>query len=126
MQEEIFGPLLPIFPVKSVQGAVSFINNRPHPLGLYIFSASRTVQEDILERTQSGGVTINHIGVHFLVSGLPFGGVGESGMGAYHGRKSFEIFTHERAVLRKPFMVDPPFLYPPYDDSKEAWVKRFF
>ncbi len=125
MDEEIFGPILPVLSVKSSKDAIAFINRRPHPLGLYVFSGSRTVQDEVLDNTQSGGVTINHIGFHFLVSGLPFGGVGESGMGAYHGRKSFETFTHERSIVRKPFMVDPNFLYPPYDDEKQAWVKRF-
>ena len=124
MQEEIFGPILPIFAVDDVDGAIAFVNARPKPLALYIFSGNKATQEAILGRTSSGGAAINHVVIHLAVPGLPFGGVGESGMGAYHGRHSFDVFTHHKSVLKKPTMLDPAFMYPPYTESKVRWLKR--
>jgi aldehyde dehydrogenase (NAD+) len=124
MSEEIFGPILPVLKVGSVDDAVTFVNARPKPLALYIFTGDDHVAKQILSRTSSGGATVNHTMLHFAVSDLPFGGVGESGMGAYHGRASFDTFTHRKSVLKKPFMIDPSIMYPPYDDSKEKWIKR--
>ena len=124
MQEEIFGPILPVLKVESVDEAIRFINRRDKPLALYVFSTRRAVQEQVLAETSSGGATVNHVWMHLAVPGLPFGGVGPSGMGAYHGRHSFECFSHRKAVLRKPAGMDPPILYPPYDDTKKKWIKR--
>lgn len=124
MQEEIFGPLLPILSVSDVDEAIAFVNARPKPLALYLFSKDARTQEKVLARTSSGGATLNHVWLHLAVPGLPFGGVGESGMGAYHGRHGFETFSHLKAVLKKPFMVDPDLLYPPYGESKSKWIKR--
>ena len=124
MANEIFGPILPILKVSGEDEAVSFINGRPKPLALYIFTGESPVADGILTRTSSGGATVNHTMLHFAVSDLPFGGVGESGMGAYHGRASFDTFSHRKSVLRKPFMIDPSIMYPPYDESKEKWLKR--
>lgn len=124
MADEIFGPILPFLSVSGPDEAVRFVNARPKPLALYIFSSSEATQERILGATSAGGVSINHTLFHLAVHGLPFGGVGESGMGAYHGRLSFETFTHRKAVLRKPTALDPSLLYPPYDDSKTKWIRR--
>ena len=79
----------------------------------------------MIERTRSGAVTINHVWLHLAVPGLPFGGVGDSGMGAYHGKASFDTFTHRRSIFRKPTSVDPPLFYPPYTEKKTRWLKRF-
>lgn len=123
MGQEIFGPLLPIIPITDIEHAVRFINARPKPLALYVFTKSRRTQEQVVSRTSSGGLTVNHAWMHLAVPGLPFGGVGESGMGAYHGRLTFDTFTHRKAVLSKPTMLDPAFAYPPYDDKKKKIVK---
>jgi len=78
----------------------------------------------VLAGTSAGGTTVNHIWIHLGVHELPFGGVGPSGMGAYHGRRSFETFSHQRAVLKKPTLPDPPLLFPPYSARKLRWIKR--
>ena len=94
------------------------------PLALFLFTTDRSVQHDVLERTSSGGATINHAWLHITVPALPFGGVGESGMGAYHGRASFDTFTHRKSVLQKSTAIDLPPLYPPYTASQAAWLRR--
>lgn len=124
MADEIFGPILPVLKVSGAEEAISFINARAKPLALYVFSSDRGFADRILERTSSGGATVNHVWMHLGNPCLPFGGVGESGMGAYHGRASFECFSHHKSVLRKPFLVDPPLAYPPYSDAKKTWIKR--
>ncbi|MDB4986588.1 MAG: NAD-dependent aldehyde dehydrogenase [Myxococcaceae bacterium] len=124
MSDEIFGPILPVLRVSSVDQAIGFINARPKPLALYVFSASDETQERVLAKTSSGGMVINHSLLHLTVPGLPFGGVGESGMGAYHGKHSFDTFSHRKAVLKKGTMIDPSIMYPPYTESKESWLKR--
>lgn len=124
MQEEIFGPILPVIAVPSVDAAIAFVNRRPKPLALYVFSQSKDAQERIIAGTSAGGTTINHVWLHLAVPGLPFGGVGESGMGAYHGKHSFETFSHRRAVLKKPAIADPPIATPPYAPWKLRWLKR--
>lgn len=124
MQEEIFGPILPVIGVPSVDTAIAFVNRHPRPLALYAFSRDRAAQERILAGTSAGGTTINHVWMHLGVPDLPFGGVGASGMGAYHGRHTFETFSHRRAVLKKPSLPEPPLLYPPYSPSKLRWIKR--
>jgi len=124
MAEEIFGPLLPIVRVGSVDEAITKVNARPKPLALYVFSEDRRVADEVLARTSSGGATINHIMIHVAIASLPFGGVGESGMGAYHGRHGFETFSHRKAVLRKPTAIDPEIMYPPYTELKAKLVKK--
>ena len=124
MQEEIFGPILPVISVPSVDSAIAFVNRRPKPLALYLFGRDKDVHDRVLAGTSAGGTTINHIWLHLGVDQLPFGGVGESGMGAYHGRLSFETFSHRRAVLKKPLLPDPPLLFPPYSARKLRWIKR--
>jgi aldehyde dehydrogenase (NAD+) len=124
MQEEIFGPILPVLKVSNMEEAIRLINDRPKPLALYVYSESRSVQHEVINRTSSGGVTINHAWLHLAVPNLPFGGVGESGMGAYHGKGTFETFCHKRSVLNKPTNIDPSIMYPPYTGGKVKWLKR--
>ncbi len=124
MADEIFGPILPVLRVKGIDEAIAFVNARPKPLALYLFTSDGEVQRRVLERTSSGGALVNHISLHVGVPSLPFGGVGPSGMGAYHGRASFETFSHRKSVLIKPTWLDPRLVYPPYTESKKKWIKR--
>ncbi len=124
MSEEIFGPILPIIPVDSVDAAVAFVTARPKPLALYIFTASQRVARELIDRMPSGGAVINHVAVHCLVPQLPFGGVGASGMGAYHGRWGFEALSHRRAVLAKPTKMDLSLMYPPYTDRAIKLMRK--
>ncbi|WP_254896547.1 aldehyde dehydrogenase family protein [Synechococcus sp. HK05] len=114
MQDELFGPLLPVLRVNGLNEAIERINQRPKPLALYLFSKQREAQDQILQRTSSGGVCFNDVVMQVGVPDLPFGGVGNSGMGTYHGEAGFRTFSHERSVLRRPFRLDVPFRYPPY------------
>ncbi len=125
MQEEIFGPLLPVIAVDDVDEAVRFVNDRDKPLALYIFSNSDAVIDKVIANTSAGGVCVNHAVLQVGVGELPFGGVGPSGMGAYHGKAGFDTFTHRKSVLRKPVRPDPPFMYPPYKGWKVKLVRRF-
>jgi aldehyde dehydrogenase (NAD+) len=124
MADEIFGPILPVLRVHSIDEAIAFVNARPKPLALYLFTQDGEVQRQVLDRTSSGGVLVNHISLHVGVPSLPFGGVGASGMGAYHGRASFETFSHRKSVLVKPTWLDPRLVYPPYTETKKKWIKR--
>jgi aldehyde dehydrogenase (NAD+) len=127
MQEEIFGPILPVISVSSVDSAIAFVNRRQaKPLALYLFSSDQEAQDRVIRGTSAGGTTINHVWLHMGVPQLPFGGVGESGMGAYHGRQSFETFSHRRSVLKKPTLADPPFLFPPHTARTLRWFKKLF
>jgi acyl-CoA reductase-like NAD-dependent aldehyde dehydrogenase len=114
MQEEIFGPILPIIEMTSLQEMLALINSRPPPLSLYLFSKSKEHEETVLQKTKSGGVCINDVVMHMPVAELPFGGVGASGMGHYHGEFSFRTFTHAKGILRKSTWVDIPVRYAPY------------
>ncbi|XP_060522148.1 aldehyde dehydrogenase, dimeric NADP-preferring-like [Cylas formicarius] len=121
MQEEIFGPILPIVTVATPEEAIEFINGREKPLALYVFSTSKMEQEKFLKNTSSGGIVINDVLMHFSCSSLPFGGVGDSGMGFYHGKFSFETFSHKRAALIKKLDRIGEFAqsvrYPPYTEN---------
>jgi len=124
MGEEIFGPVLPVLKIKSAKDAIKFVNDRPKPLALYVFSNSTDFQEEILTNTSSGGATINHAWLHLGNPHLSFGGVGESGMGGYHGQHTFNIFTHFKSVLKKSSSLEPDLMYPPYTAEKAKWLKR--
>jgi aldehyde dehydrogenase (NAD+) len=124
MADEIFGPILPVLPIDGIDAAVAFVNERPHPLALYVFTNDVPTAERVVERTKSGGVTINHTMVHLAVPDLPFGGVGPSGTGAYHGEAGFDTFSHRRAVLTKATKPDASVTYPPYKRWKEAIIRR--
>ena len=114
IKEEIFGPILPIIEFRELDEAIEFVSSRPSPLALYIFSNSSENRNKIIRKTQSGGVCINETVVHFINPYLPLGGVGQSGMGKYHGRFSFETFSYKRAVMHKSNLIDVPVRYPPY------------
>uniref|UniRef100_A0A673IGZ7 Aldehyde dehydrogenase 3 family, member A1 n=1 Tax=Sinocyclocheilus rhinocerous TaxID=307959 RepID=A0A673IGZ7_9TELE len=106
MQEEIFGPLLPMVTVNGLSEAINFINAREKPLALYVFSSDKMVIKRMLTETSSGGVTVNDVLMHYTVDTLPFGGVGNSGMGRYHGRHTFDQLSHHRACLVKSFAME--------------------
>lgn len=114
MQEEIFGPILPILTYKNLSEAVAFVNSRPRPLALYVFTTNRQTEKYILANTSFGGGCVNDTLVHLGVPDLPFGGVGDSGMGAYHGKASFDSFTYPRSILRKSNLIDIKTRYAPY------------
>jgi len=126
MQDEIFGPILPIITVNSIEEAINYINNRPRPLALYSFAKNQKMTQKLLENTTSGGVCVNDTMWHMAWQGLPFGGVGNSGMGRYHGKYSFDTFSHHRSVLARSFSYLSEKLgearYPPYTIGK----LRFF
>jgi coniferyl-aldehyde dehydrogenase len=117
MQEEIFGPVLPIRTYTSLDGAIAEINARPRPLALYYFGEDEHESERLLTRTHSGGVTVNDVIFHFSMDDLPFGGVGASGMGAYHGRRGFVEFSHEKAIYRQIKGELLAMLRPPYGET---------
>jgi aldehyde dehydrogenase (NAD+) len=116
MQDEVFGPILPVLEIDSVEAVIDWVNERPRPLGLYVFTDEEDVAERILEATNSGDACVNDCSVHPLVPELPFGGVGNSGMGKYHGRWGFEVFTNARGVLYHSPRIDPGVKYPPYTE----------
>lgn len=126
MAAEIFGPILPVLTVDTFDDAIRFVNARPKPLAAYLFSSSRGERDRVLAEISSGGAVINHAAMHCLAPQLPFGGVGASGMGAYHGRWGFETMSHRKAVLSKPARPDPSMVYPPYTDKKLNLLRRFF
>jgi aldehyde dehydrogenase (NAD+) len=125
MSDEIFGPILPVLPVADVDDAIRFVNDRDRPLALYVFSESNEVQARVLAETTSGGACVNTTVMHVAVPELPFGGIGASGMGAYHGKASFDVFSHRKSVLTKPTRPDPKIPYPPYTKLKERLIRRF-
>lgn len=125
MQEEIFGPIMPFIEVESMDEAYDFIRRRPHPLALYLFTTTSRVKKQFLQGVRFGGGCVNDTIMHIATHNLPFGGVGNSGMGAYHGRKGFDTFTHEKAVVYKPNWMDLPFRYQPYKGWKDMLIKIF-
>jgi aldehyde dehydrogenase (NAD+) len=126
MADELFGPILPVLTIDSPAAAVEFVNGRPKPLALYVFTSSSQRARELIDRVPSGGAVVNHVAMHCLVPQLPFGGVGASGMGAYHGRWGFETLSHRRAVLSKTARPDPGFVYPPYTDWALKVMRRLF
>jgi aldehyde dehydrogenase (NAD+) len=124
MQDEIFGPILPVLEYGELDEAIALINARPKPLALYFFSSDSRKQEQMLQSTSSGGVCINDTVMHIAVSALPFGGVGESGMGRYHGKASFDTFSHYKSVLKKGMWLDLAWRYAPYTASKLKLIKK--
>lgn len=125
MQEEIFGPLLPLLDFDSEEDAIAFINNREKPLACYIFTSSSQKAAFFLERISSGGACVNDTVLQVGAHSLPFGGVGASGMGRYHGRHGFELFSHLKGVLRRGAWCDPPLRYLPISSSAFKLIRRF-
>ncbi|MNC33149.1 Aldehyde dehydrogenase [compost metagenome] len=125
MEDEIFGPILPILDYQDLSDAISQIQNRPKPLALYLFTNNKQVEQQVLENTSFGGGCVNDTLLHLVTPHMPFGGVGSSGMGAYHGRYSFETFSHMKSVLKKSTAISLKMLYPPYSVKNMNLVKRF-
>lgn len=125
MQEELFGPILPVLSYHKLEDAVRFVNKRAKPLALYLFTKKRSAERFVLERVSSGGVCVNDTISHLINPDLPFGGVGASGMGQYHGKYSFDTFTHEKSVFYKPADWNLPVCYPPFTKGKMNLVKFF-
>jgi aldehyde dehydrogenase (NAD+) len=135
MEDEIFGPILPIVVVDDMDAAVNFVNAREKPLALYVFTSSASLYRSIISRTCSGGVAINDVAMHYFVpgsapalsndsQGLPFGGVGHSGCGAYHGKRTLTTFTHKKGVFVNSTAMDPPVRYPPYTPFKQNAMRK--
>ncbi|MFQ9587164.1 MAG: aldehyde dehydrogenase [Mediterraneibacter gnavus] len=125
MQEELFGPILPVLSYHKLEDAVRFVNKRAKPLALYLFTKKRSAERFVLERVSSGGVCVNDTISHLINPDLPFGGVGASGMGQYHGKYSFDTFIHEKSVFYKPADWNLPVCYPPFTKGKMNLVKFF-
>tara|TARA_B100000073_G_scaffold15104_1_gene12309 strand:+ start:2179 stop:3552 length:1374 start_codon:yes stop_codon:yes gene_type:complete len=125
MSDEIFGPILPILSFTDLQEVIGFVNARPKPLALYIFANSDNVVDEVISQTSSGGVCVNHSLLHYGVSDLGFGGVGDSGIGRYHGKSGFDQFSNMKSVLKKRFKPELSLLYPPYTEKKEKIYRKF-
>ncbi|QIB69748.1 aldehyde dehydrogenase [Aminipila butyrica] len=125
MEEEIFGPVLPVIAYGELEGAISRIQQRPKPLALYLFTRRKKVEKKVIKELSSGGACINDTILHLANHWLPFGGVGRSGMGSYHGQQSFHTFSHEKGVLKKPASLNNTLAYPPFTKGKLWLVKRF-
>jgi len=124
MTEEIFGPLLPIIPVDDIDAAIAFVRARPHPLALYVFAEDDRAIDRVVDETSAGGVTVNGTLLHLTNPHLPFGGVGESGIGAYHGMAGVRVFQHLKPVLSRGTRPDPRVAYPPYTKTKLRIIRR--
>ena len=124
MQEEIFGPVLPMMTFEDLDQVIAFITSRPKPLALYLFTSDRTAERRVFRELSFGGGCVNDTILLLASSRLPFGGVGNSGMGAYHGKRSFLTFSHEKGVLKTSTRLDMPLRYPPYTPQKERWARR--
>ena len=125
MQEEIFGPVLPVIAYDSIDEAIEMINRREHPLALYLFSEDKATWHRFLSAVPFGGGCINDTIIHLATSRMGFGGVGHSGMGSYHGKKSFDTFSHEKSIVKKATWLDLPFRYLPYNRLKDMLVRMF-
>jgi aldehyde dehydrogenase (NAD+) len=125
MQEEIFGPILPIIAFTSIDEAVGLIQSRAKPLALYIFSTDKQTERRFTSQVSFGGGCINDTIIHMATSHMGFGGIGESGMGSYHGKASFDTFTHYKGMVKKSNRIDLPFRYHPYTDFKHMLVRKF-
>jgi aldehyde dehydrogenase (NAD+) len=127
MQNEIFGPILPIITVKSLDEAIDFVNARPKPLSAYVFTKSKVTRERVIKEVTAGGMLVNHLAFQVSTAKLPFGGVGASGMGAYHGKWGFDEFSHRKSVLTKPTRPDfSSMIYPPYTDRAFKLARKLF
>ena len=127
MQNEIFGPVLPVITVQSLDDAIRFVNSRPKPLSAYLFTKTRETRERVIKEVPAGGMLVNHLAFQVSTAKLPFGGVGASGMGAYHGKWGFDEFSHRKSVLTKPARPDfSSMIYPPYTDRAFKLARKLF
>ena len=126
MQEEIFGPILPVLEFNTIEEAISIVKKFHKPLALYLFTKEKKIWKKVIEEVSFGGGCINETISHYVSPYLPFGGVGYSGIGQYHGKASFDTFTHYKGVLKKPFWIDTFLRYPPYNKGKVSFIKRYF
>ena len=126
MQDEIFGPILPIVTYQTLEEAVDYVNDRPRPLALYYFGHTRSEQEYVLDHTHSGGACINDSLMHIAHSDMPFGGIGPSGMGHYHGHEGFLTFSHARAVFKRQLVNTTRAIYPPYGTALHSLFYKMF
>ncbi|PWZ45081.1 hypothetical protein Zm00014a_002633 [Zea mays] len=126
MTEEIFGPLLPIITVKNIEDSIAFVKAMPKPLAIYAFTRDAALRRRIVDETSSGSVTFNDAVVQYAIDGLPFGGVGQSGFGQYHGKYSFEMFSHKKAVMKRGYLVELTLRYPPWDESKVTLMRYLY
>ena len=125
MQEEIFGPVMPVLTFDSIEEVIRKVNSMAHPLALYIFAQDKAICEKVTSECGFGGGCINDTIIHLATPYLGFGGVGNSGMGSYHGKKSFDTFTHEKSIIKKSDKIDIPVRYMPYNKAKEQLMKFF-
>lgn len=125
MQEEIFGPILPLIPVEGMDEAIAFVNGREKPLALYLFTKDPAVEQKVLARCSFGGGCVNDTIIHLATHDMGFGGVGQSGMGNYHGKRSFDAFSHEKSIVKKALWLDLPMRYMPYTEKNEKMVRMF-
>jgi aldehyde dehydrogenase (NAD+) len=124
LSEEIFGPILPIICFENIDTLIQELRVKPKPLALYVFSQNKKIQDKIINNISSGGVCVNDTIMHIVPQTLPFGGVGNSGMGSYHGKKSFETFSHKRSILKRKTWLDIALRYPPFTESKKKIVEK--
>ena len=125
MQEEIFGPVLPILTINSVDEAVAFVKDRPKPLALYLFTSDKKTEKRVMREVPFGGGCVNDTIIHIAAHNMPFGGVGNSGMGSYHGKRTFETFSHAKSVVKKYTWLDIKMRYQPYTEWKDKLVRWF-
>ena len=125
MQDEIFGPLMPVLAYSSIWDVIRYIDSRPRPLAAYIFTRDRKLKKMLLKRLRFGGGCVNDTIIHLASERLPFGGVGESGMGQYHGKYGFDTFSHRKSIVHKSLMLDLPMRYQPYTSFKEKLIRIF-
>ncbi len=125
MQEEIFGPILPLLTYENINEVIRYINSNPKPLALYLFTTNRRLEQHLLRNVSFGGGCINDTIIHLATSHMGFGGVGQSGMGSYHGKHSFDTFSHKKSIVKKANCIDLPMRYLPYTKGKEKLVRMF-
>ena len=125
MQEEIFGPIIPLLEYEDITTCIDYIRSNPKPLAFYLFTKDKNVEKKFLDTCSFGGGCINDTIVHIATSKMGFGGVGESGMGSYHGKFSFDTFTHYRSMIKKAYFIDLPMRYRPYKAKKDRIIRKF-
>jgi coniferyl-aldehyde dehydrogenase len=123
MREEIFGPVLPIKTYRGLDQAIDYVNSHPRPLALYYFGADAASRDAVLRKTISGGASVNTTLFHFVAENLPFGGIGPSGIGAYHGEFGFQTFSHRKGVFLQSRLSGARFLYPPFGRITNLMLK---